>query len=514
MRTFLIFLVAGLVGLPTMAAGAADATAVGPSASRQPYLVPRADGVTITTLLSAGDEVPHGLVDEGRYTMVGLPDGMGALANDDETFWLWVVHELPAERGVRRRHGGIGAFISAWRITTPDHPAGGFHVLSGYDQIADVTLWDPLNKTFTNPERPVVFDRLRSADLPPSTAWYDWGSGKGRKAEVILAGEKSDPQSRAFLHMVRGEGWDGISYELPWLGQMHFQNIVAHPHPQPRTVIAALDDRWIDQVYFLVGDKFTRRELLSRIGIAEGQLHGLRIEGKSDELADSFASGDRFTLVPLGDVTTLTQEELDARSDEADVARFGRPEDGCWDPTTPGRFYFASAGRKTPDGTYPTRLWRLDFDDIRNPTAGGTLHIILDETTHPELKRLDNVLVDHRGDIWLQEDSGTDPRLARVWRLKGDDPEAAPELIAEANPDFFSPGGEHYLTTREDAVGLIDLHDIVGPGYYLTGMHSHLEVWDPEDPAHAAHREKLGMTEAQGFEIVEDGQLMIIHVAE
>ena len=50
--------------------------ATGPSSSQSPYVTPTAPGVEVTSILTVGDSV-------GNYTMVGIPDGLGAYDNGD-----------------------------------------------------------------------------------------------------------------------------------------------------------------------------------------------------------------------------------------------------------------------------------------------------------------------------------------------------------------------------------------------------------------------------------------------
>src|SRR5262245_6183063 len=94
-------LAAGLVAGP---AAAAEPTTTGPSSSQTPYVVPVATGVQTVSLLTVGDAV--GADD---YRMVGIPDGLGAYANGDGTFGLFMNHELDVAQGIARDHGAAGA---------------------------------------------------------------------------------------------------------------------------------------------------------------------------------------------------------------------------------------------------------------------------------------------------------------------------------------------------------------------------------------------------------------------
>ena len=74
-RTLAALLVGATLGLmPVAAQASAPGTATGPSTTTQPYVLPIADGVQITSLLTVGD----GAADNG-YQMVGIPDGLGMI---------------------------------------------------------------------------------------------------------------------------------------------------------------------------------------------------------------------------------------------------------------------------------------------------------------------------------------------------------------------------------------------------------------------------------------------------
>ena len=99
------------------------------------------------------------------------------------------------------------------------------------------------------------------------------------------------------------------------------------------------------------------------------------------------------------------------------LTQFGRPEDGAWDPSNPGRYYFITTG--TP--TQPTRLWAMDYYDIEHPELGGTIKVLVEgvfSNSDPNSAlplMLDNMTVTESGLVIMQEDPGNNPRLAKVW---------------------------------------------------------------------------------------------------
>ncbi|MGI8426210.1 MAG: hypothetical protein ACR2M4_06360 [Actinomycetota bacterium] len=94
--------------------------AMGASVSAAPaYLVPVAPGWRTRALITVGESV-NDKPDGSPYRMVGIPDGLGAYDNHDGTFTVLMNHELREVAGVRRAHGGIGAFVSQWTIRKHD----------------------------------------------------------------------------------------------------------------------------------------------------------------------------------------------------------------------------------------------------------------------------------------------------------------------------------------------------------------------------------------------------------
>ena len=136
------------VAAPAIAAPGTGAK--GPTTIIAPYVLPSADGVQTTSLLTVGD-MPAG----NGYKMVGIPDGLGARRLPDGTAELFMTHELrgavaadpsqtpavlasPAQ-GVQRAHGQAGSFVSRFKVN-PNTLA----VTEGSDLIGpnETTFWD------------------------------------------------------------------------------------------------------------------------------------------------------------------------------------------------------------------------------------------------------------------------------------------------------------------------------------------------------------------------------------
>src|SRR5215218_9537538 len=314
---------AGAAALSAIGATVALAAAItGPSSSEGPYVVRSQPGVVTKSILTVGDEVPK--AGGGTYRMVGIPDGLGAFDNGDGTFTLLSNHELNAGAGIVRAHGAKGAFVSRWTISADD-----LTVESGEDLIQQIATWNATTSTYNAPAKGSVLGRLCSATLAPVSAFFNTASGRGYDGRIFTDGEEVGAEGRAFGHTLAG-----TSFELPALGKLSFENVVANPATGHRTLTVGLDDATGGQVYMYAGDKQTAGNPVERAGLADGRLYGIKVEGFPAEVpASGIPSGTRFSGVDLGDVRNSTGAALQTASVAAGVTGFLRPEDGAWDPT-------------------------------------------------------------------------------------------------------------------------------------------------------------------------------------
>jgi hypothetical protein len=461
----------------------------GPSSSQSPYLRSSNPYVYTESLLTTGDNI-------GGYKMVGIPDGLGAFDNGDGTFTVLMNHEIGTDAaghplGAVRAHGAAGAFVSEWVFDKTT-----LEVLSGKDLIHDVWLYDPTTHSYVDHNAgnsPVSFNRFCSADLADQSAFYNADSGLGfNGGRLFLDGEESGAEGRAIAHIVGG-AQDGNSYELAWLGNMAYENVVANAHTGDKTVVAMMDDGTNGQVYFYAGDKKATGNAIDQAGLTGGHLLGIHVSdlealsNNESTAANPLGANDSslFTMVDLGDVSGMTGAQIDNASELAGVTSFLRPEDGAWDTLNPNRFYFV-----TTDGfNLPSRLWALDFTDASNPAAGGTIKLLLNGTEGQQM--FDNIAVDAQGRVTLCEDVGNNAHLGKVWQY---DP-ATDTLtqLAQHDASRFITGAPNFITQDEEASGVIDVSHILGnagENVYLIDTQSHLSV---------------------GGELVEGGQLQLIH---
>jgi hypothetical protein len=425
-------------------------TFTGPSSSASPYIVNVHPGVDIVSILTVGDSVnkkPDGVQ---PYRMVGIPDGLGAYDNGDGTFTLLMNHELGATAGTVRQHGSTGAFISEWIIRKGD-----LKVLHGGDHIKQVYTFVPAAGAYTAAPSATTFSRLCSADLPTRSALYNSKTGKGYSGRIFLNGEESGPTGRAFAHIATGPN-AGISYELPDMGKSSWENILASPYEQDKTVVIGLNDTSpAGQLSVYIGEKSNSGTEIEKAGLRGGSLHTILVPGVAVE--------NRDTGVPSGTTFTL--------GTPSNFTGFLRPEDGAWDTRNVNVFYFVTTDRydsiKDPTATPAgqkgrSRLYRLTFQDIRNPELGGKIDQLVDGSGPNQM--FDNITVDQAGNVLIQEDVGNQKRSGRIWQYSprtGSLTELAkhdPKRFGDSDGSSPTPP----FNVDEESSGIIEITHLLG----------------------------------------------------
>ena len=507
-RRAILTVSAGLGSL-ALSATLASAQLVGPSTTVDPYLLPSHGDVNTVSILTVAD-----LAADNGYRMVGIPDGLGAF-KDGRNFTVLMNHELGSAVGVPRSHGSKGAFVSKWSIDRHT-----LEVEKGEDLTKSanhVFSWDPSLSQYT--QGTTAWNRFCSADLPQEDAFF--ARGRGTNERIFLNGEESD-DGRAWAHVVTGSH-AGESWQLPRMGRISFENVVASPYAQDKTVVVLMDDgsastaatpsNFPSELYVYVGRKQKNGHPVEKAGLTNGKLFGVKVtlpgnvlvteESNSFGLGSaSFIGSGRFSLQemgPGGDVSGLTNLQLEQEAINENVFRMQRVEDGAWDPRRSRRndFYFVT----TASFTTNSRLWRLRFYDIEHPEQGGTIEILLKgDEPNPDPqgigshKMFDNMTIDGCGRILLQEDPGNQTYLARIW-VYGIESGHLIE-IARHNPKFFDPAlaDPKFITQDEESSGIIDAAEILGKGWFLLDVQAHKNISASEP------------------ELVEQGQLLAMYL--
>jgi hypothetical protein len=258
---------------------------------------------------------------------------------------------------------------------------------------------------------------------------------------------------------------------------------------------------------------------VQRAGLANGKLYGIKVTGipQTESERKDWQVGDTFNFqladvsqyAGVGGVTTAngTVDTLEEDSHAQGVTAFQRPEDGAWDPRNPNDFYFVTTSSFGPLAaelrTGQTRLWRLRFADPTNPSRGGELSLLVSgpvgtpdspsstgtqsaSAGGPQM--LDNITVNDRGEVLMQEDVGNQAYLGGVWLYDIGSGELTE--LAQHDPKRFTPGGAGFLTKDEESSGIIPAR-FLGEGWYLLDVQAHYAI---------------------SGELVQGGQLLAMHI--
>ncbi|MGJ0511115.1 phytase [Methylocystis sp.] len=373
-----------------------------------------------------------------------------------------------------------------------------------------------------------ALERLCSADLADQKAY-----GLRAPSRIFLSGEETSPpfaadHGRVFAHVLDGPEGDK-SFELPRLGKMSFENALANPFPDRKTIVMLNDDAGREtnvtaetnvcrtagqsgckeppsELYMYVGSQQPHGSQIEQAGLTNGNFYGVRVvrdgqvvTGENKDFV--FASvapavtSARFELVNFGDVSNKTGAQIQDAAIANKVTQFIRIEDGAWDPR-PGRqrdYYFITTGRLTSDATTwrPSRLWRLRFDNIARPEAGGSIEMLLTNQFYPGAattpdadpgyQMFDNMTIDGFGRIILQEDVGGNDRLGRIYVYGIDSGQLV--QVARHNPKFFGGNASNnptFLTNDEESSGVVDAAEVLRGGWFLTTVQPHHALSDTE----------------------------------
>jgi len=528
------------IAIAAASAVPAFAQVQGPSTGSTPYATAITPSKVTTYSIATVDNTGVNADDSfnkiggGAYGMVGIPDGMGAFDNGDRTFTVLMNHEIGNAAGVLRDHGSVGSFVSKWIINKDT-----FAVVEARDLIKNVNLWNGSSYTTFNTASPIVtgpasapgynaaIGRLCSGDLPEISAFKN--GNLGTSARIFMSGEEIGAEGRAFAHVVTGAE-AGTSYQLPRLGKFSWENAVASPVAQNKTVVMGLDDTTPGEAYLYVGNKTASGSEVDKAGLTNGLLYGIKVDGGSPQAENrttDFGIGKggskAFSLVLApngGDVTSVSGAALQTAHAIDLTTNFLRPEDGAWDTVNPNRFYFVTTDRydQVKDGTGAqvgrSRLWALDFTDIANPENGGAVKLLLDgaETlAQGGQNMMDNIAVDVDGNVIIVEDVGNQQHNGKISRYNPTTGQL--EILAQHDAARFGdiglPASAPFNTvglntnfSDEEFSGVLDLTSIMSDSSLTTVAGQRWYLFNDQSHYNG------GITTAQ----VEGGQLLALSV--
>jgi hypothetical protein len=500
---------AGLFALATAATAIAapGGTSTGPNTETAPYVLPVGDGVSVRSLLTVGD----GAASNG-YEMVGIPDGLGLVRPEpgSDDFTLLMNHELRGNQGVARRHGRIGAFVSELEIDSET-----FEVEQGSDLIdPGVRYWNYLTQSYgllpspggVNPRDPsdtflaqtAEFQRFCSSSITEWKQLFNPSTGKGFKGQIYFANEENGDEGRLF-----GVTVDSQAQQLPRLGLFSWENTLAAHNKSDTTVVIGNEDGAAGQIWVYVGAKQGTGNPFDRAGLTNGTNLVLDLANEAvstdAQFRTAYGKGEPVPFT-LGSDEVVDWDSSGARQNADGTAKgltLNRIEDGAFDPKRPNDFYFLTtegAPGVVPSEPSVTRdgggLWRIRFKDVDRPQKGGTIELLLDGSEAPYLNKPDNLAMDSKGNVLIQEDPGNNAQLARI--LAYDAHTGARGVVAAFDPAIFRKGGAGFLTEDEESSGIIDARQVLGKGWFLFDAQVHKAFPDAAK--------------------VEYGQLLALHV--
>ena len=491
-----------LVAAATTVSLSAQSLIQGPSSSQSSYLTPTAPGWSATSLLTVGDAI-------GGYKMVGIPDGLGAFSSGVNQMTVVANHELGNTVGTVRGHGAIGAFVSKWVIDTST-----WQVISGGDLVTSAanmlmwngTTWAPgsfVSGTFSS-STPYAVARLCSADLPKVEAFYDSSSGYGYNGRIFMNGEETGAEGKAFAWIVDGAD-AGKAYELPHLGKYSWENAVARSNygASPgaanllQTVVVGTDDSTPGEVYVYIGTKTNTGNAIQKAGLTNGTKYGVKVTsatGYTGAVATENATGinGAFQLAQIftnGTIAAKTGAQLQTESTLLGVTLFARPEDSHWLDTD--SLIFATTGATVNGIVVSSKIYQLDFNsDATNGilTTGGNIKVLVNSSNltgkdGAKAASFDNITVGDDGMLYIQEDPGSNPYVAKHWIVNptaGNQAaiETSAVQIFESDRSRFTTGATQFQTIDEEHSGIIDITTIVNDGivgskWFLVATQNH-----------------------------------------
>lgn len=508
-------------------ANAASGQVQGPSTGSTPYVLPTLPGYETTSVLTVDNTGANPDDSVGGYGMNGIPDGLGAFDNGDGTFTLVMNHEIGNTLGAVRAHGAKGAYVSKWVINKNT-----LAVVSGSDLMTGIYGWDTATQTNNTVATPFAFSRFCSADLPKVSAFYNAATGRGTQERIFMHGEEGGTNGYQQATVVTGPD-AGKSYTLGKFnlatdhvggvladGVGGWENTLACPYAQDTTIAIGNNDGgtsiMANSVAVYVGTKTSTGTEVDKAGLTNGTLYFVNVAGNPLEIPAANTT-TRVTNITSGTAFTLSHTAS---------TTFSRPEDGAWNPANPSQYYFVTTDRldQASDGLGAnigqTRLWRLNFTDITNPTLGGTIDLLIDGQTvaGEKVNMFDNMTVNEsNGHVILQEDVGGAAHNGKVWDFDPSTYTGVPnsgtlKKILKHDPARFGDraGGVTTAATLpfnndEESSGIIDITSIMRGSSKFKGNPN--EAWYiSSDQAHYVTSVANPLTTAQ----VEGGQLFTL----
>ena len=501
------------------------------------YMEPVGAGVNLKVLATSGDKV-------GGYTLFGIPDGMGVLADGDNATIL-MNHELSSSDAVasvaKRANGAANAStISALNFNNSSQT-----VQTATELIKNISWWNystgqysstpsapagaAARDSFNTANHSVGLNRFCSSSVSqPGMLSYTekLADGKsityGYTGPAYWTGEEGSDESRGFV-----ADNSGNLVQLPRLGLSAKETEVVVPTGNKVTAVVVNEDGAANasQVWMYVGEKTTAGSWVDKAGLTNGNLFVMNVTGYNDDNLIRTGAGKGRALPVTWAPVNWNQNgvAMNAQAQSAGTV-MARVEDGAFDPKNPSDYYFVTTeSDRDPKATAPNpalprvsrdggALWKLHYNDIRNPLAGGTLTMLLDGSEAPYLNKPDNIEVDSKGNILIQEDPGGNDSIARVLAYRISDGKIA--TVARFKDVYFAPGAAQFITNDEESSGVVEATRFVAKegdtkSYYFMDAQVHA-------PASKARLDLVGQpgVSQQLIDSIEGGQVYLLTVTD
>lgn len=244
------------------------------------------------------------------------------------------------------------------------------------------------------------------------------------------------------------------------------------------------EDAGTGQLLAYMGTKRSRGNAFDRAGLTNGVSTVLDIADSAVKTDAEFrAAYGKGKAVPfnLNEVDWDQSGVAQNREAAADGLTLNRVEDGAWDTRSPNDYYSNTteggngADRTPVTGRDGGGLWKVSFEDRDRPQLGGTIELLLDGSEEPLLNQPDNMDIDGRGNILIQEDPGGNAHVARVLAYQIRTGKLV--VLAEFDRAQFAPltpgGTDAPFTIDEESSGIVDASDVLGRGWYLLDAQVH-----------------------------------------
>ena len=505
------------------------------AASSFSYMEPVAAGVELTPILTAGDKV-------GGVMWQGVPDGIGVLKDGDQLVLL-VNHELSASNAVVAAQKRANGNASAATVSAVNVDPKTKSVTAVRDLLSSVSWFDystgqyaakpvaPADAAkqdeYKTPLHTTALNRFCSSYMaqPGELAYRETKDGKtvtyGYTGPAYFTGEEGGDESRAFVMSNTGN-----MVQLPRLGLAAWENFVVAPSKSIRTVVMGNEDGSAtdSQLFMYVGEKQAQGDWVEKAGLTNGQNYVLSIDGIANDNAFRAQKGKNSPVsVSWKPIDTTLNGKRQNEMARALGTVLARVEDGAFDPQNPNDYYFVTTeSNKDPKATAPNpatpkvsrdggALWRLRFNDVSNPLAGATITMLLDGSEAPYLSKPDNIDVDGKGNVLIQEDPGNNDHVARLVAYRIADGKVG--TVAKFKDAYFAPGAAQFITKDEESSGITDVTRFLSTGpndtnsYYVLDAQVHAS-------ANAARPDLAGNKEIQAelAQAIEGGQLYVMTV--